>query len=210
MKVRKLKKFVIPSIIGVTLVSVLTLALVYNSLKTETVFKSDNDYRYTTKSFFRNYMPTSGEDVTIAMPYTSEEVSIYKDYYDKDSDEEARKKSIIYYENVYMQNSGIDYMSNNTFDIISILDGNVIKVSEDEMMGKYVEIRHSNDLISVYQSLGDINVEENQNVKRGDVIATSGKNKLYSEINNGLHFELSYKGSYVNPNLYLMKKVQDM
>ena len=109
-----------------------------------------------------------------------------------------------------MQNSGIDYTNSEEFDVVSILDGTVISVDEDEMLGKYVEIRHSNDLISTYQSLGNINVKVDDQVTRGQVIATSGKNNLYKDVENGLHFELSYKGSYVNPNDYFMKKVQDL
>ena len=209
-KVRKLKKFVLPMLISILLILTFAISMLIKSNITQTVFESDNDYRYTTKSIFRNYVPTVSEDVTISKPFTSEKVNVYKGYYDYKADDETRKNSIIYYENVYMQNSGIDYSSEETFDVVSILDGTVIKIDEDQMLGKYIEIRHSNDMISLYQSLGNINVKVDDQVIRGQVIATSGKNNLYKDITNGLHFELSYKGSYVNPNDYFLKKVQDL
>lgn len=209
-KVRKLKGFVLPMVTGMLLIVLFAAAMLVKSSMTETVFESDNDYRYTTKSIFRNYIPTVSEDVTISKPFTVEDVQVYKDYYNYESDDESRKNSIIYYENVYMQNSGIDYTSENDFDVVSILDGTVITVDEDEMLGKYVEIRHSNDMISIYQSLENINVKVDDEVTRGQVIATSGKNNLYKDVEHGLHFELSYKGSYVNPNDYFLKKVQDL
>lgn len=210
MKVKKLKGYVLPSFIALLLMVVFGIAMLFKSSMTETVFSDDNDYKYTTKSIFRNYIPTNAVEVTISKPITVDDITIYKNYYNKDANDEERKNSIIYYENVYMQNSGIDYSYNQEFDVVSILDGTVINVGEDEMLGKFVEIRHSNDMISLYQSLGAINVKKDDEVSRGDVIAKSGKSKLYKDIENGLHFELSYKGSYVNPNDYFMKKVQDL
>ena len=210
MKVKKLKGYVLPSFIALLLMIAFGIAMLFKSSMTEAVFSDDNDYKYTTKSIFRNYIPTNAVEVTISKPITVDDITIYKNYYNKDANDEERKNSIIYYENVYMQNSGIDYSYNQEFDVVSILDGTVINVGEDEMLGKFVEIRHSNDMISLYQSLGAINVKKDDEVSRGDVIAKSGKSKLYKDIENGLHFELSYKGSYVNPNDYFMKKVQDL
>ncbi len=210
MKVKKLKGYVLPSFIALLLMVAFGIAMLFKSSMTEAVFSDDNDYKYTTKSIFRNYIPTNAVEVTISKPITVDDITIYKNYYNKDANDEERKNSIIYYENVYMQNSGIDYSYNQEFDVVSILDGTVINVGEDEMLGKFVEIRHSNDMISLYQSLGAINVKKDDEVSRGDVIAKSGKSKLYKDIENGLHFELSYKGSYVNPNDYFMKKVQDL
>ena len=210
MKVKKLKGYVLPSFIALLLMVAFGIAMLFKSSMTEAVFSDDNDYKYTTKSIFRNYIPTNAVEVTISKPITVDDITIYKNYYNKDANDEERKNSIIYYENVYMQNSGIDYSYNQEFDVVSILDGTVINVGEDEMLGKFVEIRHSNDMISLYQSLGAINVKKDDEVSRGDVIAKSGKSKLYKDIENGLHFALSYKGSYVNPNDYFMKKVQDL
>ena len=80
-KVRKLKGFVLPMITGMLLIVLFAAAMLVKSSMTETVFESDNDYRYTTKSIFRNYIPTVSEDVTISKPFTVEDVQVYKDYY---------------------------------------------------------------------------------------------------------------------------------
>ena len=197
-KVKRLKSYVVPSITIVLLLVLFTAAMFLKSNLTEAVFKNGSDYKYTTKSIFRNYIPTVSEDNSITKPYVTDEVEVYKDYYDYKENDDERKKSIIYYENVYMQNSGIDYSSKNTFDVVSVYDGTVINVKEDEMLGKCVEIRHSDDLISIYQSLDNINVSVDDTVKRGQVIATSGKNNLYKDIDNSLHFELIYKGINVS------------
>ena len=63
---------------------------------------------------------------------------------------------------------------------------------------KYLKIRHSNDLISTYQCLSEVNVNKDDTVLRGQVIGKSGTCNLYSTDYN-LHFELSYQGKNVNP-----------
>ena len=67
-----------------------------------------------------------------------------------------QENSIILFEDTYMQNSGVDYSLEEVFDVICILDGSVISVKEDNLLGTTVEVRHSNDLISVYQSLSEV------------------------------------------------------
>ena len=109
-----------------------------------------------------------------------------------------------------MQNSGVDYTSDNSFDVISILDGTVINVYENEILGTSIEIRHNNDLISVYQSLSDVTVKEGDNVIQGQILAKSGLSNINRELNNHLHFELYYKGTIVNPEEYYNKSVDEL
>ena len=108
-----------------------------------------------------------------------------------------------------MQNSGIDYTNKETFDIVSILDGTVIEVTDNKILGKTIKIKHNNDLISTYQSLSEVSVKENDTVLRGQVIAKSGTCPLYSSDNN-LHFELTYQGKLVNPESYYNKSVDEL
>ena len=114
---------------------------------------------------------------------------------------------IIYHDDTYMQNSGVDFISTNTFDIISVLDGTVSDVKEDETLGKIVEIKHNNDYISIYQSLSEVSVKKGDTVKQGQVIGKSGTNELDKEIGNHLHFEFYVNGQIVDPTLYLNKEL---
>lgn len=109
-----------------------------------------------------------------------------------------------------MQNSGIDLSSGNVFDVVSILDGEVISVKEDELLGKIVEIRHENELISVYQSLSEINVKENDKVLANQVIGKSGESNVNKDLGNHLHFELYHHGKVVNPINYFDKNVDEL
>lgn len=207
---RKLKKVVVPTIVGVLFLTFITTLFFVNRSMSEPVFEDDTDFNYTTKSIFSNDLPTISEEVVIIKPFTDESVKVNKAYYDYKGEKENQQNALILYENTYMQNSGIDYNSDKAFDVISILDGMVINVGEDEMLGKFVEVRHSNDMISIYQSLSEITVEKDDTIKQGHILGKSGKNNINPKLENQLHFELSYKGQYVNPDEYFDKKVQDL
>ena len=65
-----------------------------------------------------------------------------KSYYDYKAEEENQEASIIYYENTYIQNTGVDYVSKEVFDVNSIADGTVISVTQDDIVGQTIKIKH--------------------------------------------------------------------
>ena len=148
------------------------------------------------------------QEVSMIKPYTDEKVQIAKYYYDYQGDSETQEKSILYHENTYIQNTGMDFTLDTPFDVVAVLDGTVTNVSEDELLGTIVEIKHSNDLISSYQSLSEVSVKKNDTVKQGQVIGKSGTNTLDKDLGNHLHFELYQNGQIVNPNTYFDKTVE--
>ena len=157
-----------------------------------------------------SYIPVVASDPETIKPFMNEGVSVYKDFYDYKGESSGQEKAIIYYGNTYIQNSGIDYKGDASFDVISILDGTVTRVEENEMLGTTVEIRHSADIVSVYQGVSDVSVKKDEVVKQGQKIAVSGKSKIYSDVENGLHFEISHNGMIVNPSEYFNKTLKDL
>ena len=140
MKKRKLKPFVKTSVLGVTLfVFVLSVLLLTNN-KSKQVMKEDSSFTYVNDYIFDNYYPVINTEEKIVKPYNSENVSLYKNFYDKDATVEEQKKSIIYYEGIYMQNSGVDYKSDETFDVVASISGTVTNITEDTLLGKTIEI----------------------------------------------------------------------
>ena len=115
----------------------------------------------------------------------------------------------IYFQNTYIQNSGVDFIYDKTFDVVAVLDGEVTNIKEDEVLGKIVEISHDNKYVSIYQSLSEINVKKGDVVSQGQILGKSGKNELDKELGNHLHFEMYVGGQTVDPLLYLNKDVQD-
>lgn len=109
-----------------------------------------------------------------------------------------------------MQNSAVAYGGVDSFDVVSILDGTVVSIKEDELLGNIVEIEHDNKVISVYQSISDVLVKENQTVKQGEVIAKSGESNLNKSLNSHLLFELIIDSKIVNPEEYYNKKINEL
>lgn len=149
------------------------------------------------------------EDVKMVKPYTNEEVQTLKYFYDYQAEAETQEKSILYHENTYIQNSGIDFGLTDTFDVVAVLDGTVVDVREDELLGTVVEIKHDNDFISSYQSLSEVSVKKNDTVKQGQVIGKSGTNTIDQDLGNHLHFELYKSGSVVDPSKYFDQVISD-
>ena len=114
------------------------------------------------------------------------------------------------YEDTYMQSSGVSYGGVDNFDVVAILDGTVISVEKDDILGNVVQIQHSNDLISVYQSLKDVKVKLNDTVKQGTVIGSAGESNIDKSLGNHLYFELINKNSIVNPELYFDKLLSEI
>lgn len=208
MKRRKLKQFVIPSIMFLFLLSLTLIITVYNMKGNKTKEKYQNA-TYVTSIILDKELPVINTKINIINPYTDASVKIGKNYYDYKADAQSQEKSLIYHDNTYMQNSGVDYISENVFDVNSILDETVIEVKEDDMLGKIVEIKHENDYISIYQSLSEVKVKKGDIIKQGQVIGKSGKNELDKEMGNHLHFELYLNGQIVDPNLYLNKEFEN-
>lgn len=149
------------------------------------------------------------EDVKMVKPYTDENVQVLKYFYDYQAEAETQEKSILYHENTYIQNSGMDFGLTDTFDVVSVLDGTVVDVREDELLGTVVEIKHDNDFISSYQSLSEVSVKKNDTVKQGQVIGKSGTNTIDQDLGNHLHFELYKSGSVVDPSKYFDQVISD-
>lgn len=167
-------------------------------------------YRYVSPVVFFKDVPVISLGTTISKPFTSENIQIKRGFYDFTANEELQNNSIVYYENTYIQNSGIDYFSDKSFSIVSILPGTVIKISENDLTGKIVEIRHDNNLISIYQGLSTVDVKENETVSQKQVIGQSGTSKINNNEGNNLHFELFHNGQIVNPELYYNKKISEL
>ena len=91
----------------------------------------------------------------------------------------------------------------NIFDVVAILDGTVEKIVEDDSTGKTIEIKHSDNSISIYGSLSEIIVKKGDTVNQGQQIGKSGTNELDKEMGNHLHFEVYNNGQNMNPEVYL-------
>jgi len=203
-----------PVVYGVCVVAFLISMYFAVRFTNNTLFSNNENLEYVdgeiTENNGSNDIPVVNTTTVIMRPYLDSSVSIGKTFYDYTGTSEEQENSIIFYEDTYMQNSGVDYVSANVFDVVSVLNGTVISVHENNLLGTIVEIRHSNNLISVYQGLSDVIVEENMAVVQGQILAKSGTSNINKELGNHLHFELYYNGKIVNPEEYYNRNVDEL
>ena len=200
MNKRILKLFAVPAIYVIAILvfggSMYLISTFINSSK----LKGTEKMEFVDKEIVTDneYIPVVNVTPTLLRPFLNEGVTINKSFYNQDDEKTNQENSIVVYENTYMQNTGVDYKYNEIFDVVSILDGTVIEVTENDILGKTIKIRHNNDIISTYQCLSEINKNKDDTVSRGEVIGKAGTSSLYSKDFN-LHFELSHQGKLINP-----------
>lgn len=211
MKTRlKLKRWATATIY-LSLILIVFVSMVFISNKLDNYYGDSLNLSYILKDFIDNDTPVANiKNESITKPFDKENITKDIDFYDKDADEESQQKSLILYENTYMPNTGILYTSEEQFDVLSTLDGKITKISKDELLGNVVEITHSNTLITTYYSIDNVKVKENQTIKQGEVIGTSGKNNISSTSDNMMLFEVSLNGNNIDPDNYYQMKLEDL
>lgn len=211
MSKRKLKKGVVYASYVVGFLLFIGLIYVIETSISKKLFKPvDDDYDYVSKTIVEDEVPVVNVGQVILKPYVDSGIKILKSYYDYLDDSAKQETAIIYHADTYYQNSGVDYGGKEAFDVVAILDGTVIDVKEDNLLGKTVDIKHNNEIISIYQSLSEVKVKKDDVVKQGDIIGKSGTSNFSKDLGDHLHFELIYKGQAVNPEEYYEKELGDL
>lgn len=171
---------------------------------------SMDNITYVSNNILNRTVPIINVLDTYSNPFPNKELTIARYYYNATDPIDKKEKSLVYYNGTYMPNTGIDYVNDEVFDITSIYDGTVIDVSNDELLGKTVKIRHNSDVISVYQGLNDITVIKGDMIFQGQKIGTSGTSKINEDLKNHLHFEIYKNGETIDPLQCIGKKIGDI
>lgn len=142
----------------------------------------------------------------IIRPYTDNNVKVVKNFYDYKDSSENQMNALIYYQDTYMQSNGIAYASGDKFNVIAIMDGEVIDVLEDELVGNSITIDHGK-MKTIYQSLSEIDVKVGDKITQGAIIGISGTSNINSDLGNHLYFEMLVDDLNVNPEEYYDKTI---
>ncbi len=206
---RRLKKPVVYSLYGISFLFIVAgITLLRSSINKG----PEINYKYVSKSIFdyEQRVPVVNNNDKIAKPFNDVDITVVKSYYDFKAEADSQEKSLIYYEGTYMPSSGVAYSNGKSFDVVAVLDGKVIEVKEDTILGNVITIEHTNGVMSVYQSVSDINVKVDDSVIKGQVIAKSSVSDISKELDNHLYFELIIDGICVNPENYYNKSVNEL
>lgn len=217
------KKLVIPSVYLAAVIAVIACILL-TIVSINKYFTEQKDFNYAVNGLIDDdIVPVQGDEnkdnqtqnnnsdeKVIIRPYKAEGVSVGRYFYDFEGEASNQENAIVYYENTYMQNSGVDYKSETVFDVISVLDGKVVSVESDEVLGNIVKIEHDKEIVSVYQGIDKVTLKVGDSVTQGQVIGTSGTSSINSNYTTSLHFEVYYKGTLMDPENLYTRNIKDL
>ncbi len=214
MKKLKLKSWVVPALYVVSLcVIFISIVLVGSLMSSDYESAVLNDNVHIPSDIIENNDVVEVIEVpneTIIKPFVGDNIVITKNFYNIEDSEENQLKSLIFYKNTYMENTGILYTSENKFEVVAVLDGTVTSITEDELLGHVVEVMHSTNLITIYHCLDEVNIEVGNTIKQGDVIGMSGHINIDESYDNSLLFEVNYQGQIIDPNDFYNMQVDDL
>jgi stage II sporulation protein Q len=204
------KKWVFPAAYMAAAAIILTFMWVYQDVGKKTLSEADLGLKVTKdaatvdKSKAPDALAVTAQAETLQWPVKDKnEVTVSIPFYDSKASNEARAAAMIQYGDTLSPHVGIDLKKNDgtPFDVVAALSGKVTAVDQDPVVGNLVEITSANGLVTVYQSLADVTVAKDAEVKKGDIIAKAGRNDLEKEDGVHLHFEVrqGIDGPALNP-----------
>lgn len=98
---------------------------------------------------------------------------------------------------------GLDLAAPEGTPILAFADGYVDFVGEGDSYGKYVQLRHSDHVTTLYAHCSDLLLPKGTQVKMGDPIALVGDTGMATGPH--LHFEVKVDGVWHDPIYYLEK-----
>jgi murein DD-endopeptidase MepM/ murein hydrolase activator NlpD len=100
---------------------------------------------------------------------------------------------------------GIDLLAAKGTPVLAAKSGKVICATQNRGMGKYIIIRHSDNIITIYGHLSEILVRKDDYLRQGQVIGKVGRtgNAGNRNIMSHLHFEIRQNGVPQDPLGYI-------
>ena len=209
MKRRKLRKFVLPTIYIMT-ISALFVGISF--MATQAFRSSDKKYLFSLNPLVKEVQNVVNDvkEKNPIEPVDENTAEKNVHFYDMNDTEEAQQKSLIFYENTYMESTGLLYSANEGFEVLAVLDGTIKSVKKDDIMGNVVEVMHDNNIVTVYYCLKDVAFKEGDKINQGDVIAKSGTSKLETNSANNLFFEVYKNGNAMNPEKFFTTSIEEL
>ncbi|QHA93791.1 M23 family metallopeptidase [Bacillus sp. N1-1] len=147
-------------------------------------------------------VPVLGDSEVFKVPASEDSgVFVQKQFYDTSASTEEQQAALVFYNNTYYQNAGIDYAKEDgaSFDVKAAMSGKVVKATNDQLLGNVVHLEHNDGVVTVYESLEALDVEQGDTVKQGDKLGTAGTNTFDTDAGVHVHFEVRKDDVPVNP-----------
>lgn len=206
MKKNKIKKIIVPTIyVLIVISSFISVSIINNML-----LGGINNYDYS-KSLMKEVTQAVLKENGVGefiKPTVSSNVSKKIGFYKKDDSETIQQESLIIYKNTYMPSTGIMYESPESFDVISVFDGVIEEINTDSIMGKYIVVKHNDNLRTYYYSLTDVVLNVGDSISQGTILGKGTSNELNAKYS--LYFEVYYNNEAIDPENFYVTNPTEM
>ncbi|WLR41619.1 M23 family metallopeptidase [Bacillus carboniphilus] len=204
------KKWVLPAIYLLSAAAILSGVLWYQSASNDESLSNEEE-----KSTDISFRDEPAVEVNAAlenfkMPINDvASTKIVKKFYEDDGTPEEQEAALVFYNNTYQPNQGIDIASEDgkDFDVVASLSGTVLEAKEDPLFGYVIELEHEKGVVTRYLSLQSVEVEKGDEVKQGQVLGKAGENQFNTEDGIHVHFEVRKDDMAYNPEKWIEKSL---
>lgn len=198
------KRWFWPAIYTVIALLMVAFILLYNMFVNndeETVNLGDEDV-----AVEEGILPTTQQE-TMRYPFDElyfEKAKIVQDFYDSTEAAADQQDALFVFNNTFTASNGISIaIDEEPFQVLAAMSGVVAAVEVDAFSGNTVVIEHDNGLVTKYNSLADVVVEQGDEVLQGNPLGTATANESNPDAGIHLHFQVLKDGQYVNPRSLL-------
>lgn len=147
---------------------------------------------------------------TIQSP-VGDTVELVGKFYDNTLPDDELENALVYFEGVYRPSVGVSYSNENeAFDVYASLTGIVTKKTNDPLLGWVITITSDQGITTTYQSLGEVYVEKEDEIRIGELIGVSGENVYEADLKNHLHFIIEVNDVPMNPEKMIGKTLSEV
>lgn len=147
-------------------------------------------------------------------PYEGNQV-LKRCFYDTEDPIETRAKSIVKIPGSsakYIKSQGVDYANDDgkEFNVVAALSSKITEKMNDSLYGNILVLEHESGIQLYYASIDNIKFNKGDEVKQGEVIATSGTSLYNGDFKTSLHFEIKKDGKCLNPEKIYSTSVKEI
>ncbi|WP_431029084.1 peptidoglycan DD-metalloendopeptidase family protein [Lysinibacillus sp. LZ02] len=197
------QKWFWPAVYAIIAIIMIAFIVLYNVLVTP----EESDTLQPVSQEPETIIETNAVEETMKFPFDElqlNNVKILQDFYDVTADAETRENALLVFNQTYSASNGVSIAINSEpFQVLAALSGTVTEVKLDAFTGNKVTIEHENGYTTQYTSVGDIVVQEGDNVVQGEPIGMTVENEWNPTAGIHLHFEVLKDGQYINPRTLL-------
>ncbi|MGF9963997.1 peptidoglycan DD-metalloendopeptidase family protein [Bacillus rhizoplanae] len=205
------KRWVFPTLYIVCAAVILTVALWYQAANPKKTPEKNEAAPQNVSEI--PTMPVTKSSESLKMPAANAaDVVVKKKFYEDKAAAEEQEQALVFYNNTYSANTGIDIAAKNgkEFDVTAALSGTVTKAEKDPLLGYVVTVDNGNGVTTFYQSLGSVKVEKGAKINQGEMLGKAGLNEMNKEAGYHVHFEVRKDNVAVNPERYFDKSASDI